>query len=223
MCSFTRCTCMPTGALSQTWHIPPHNALTQTILYAVFTKQDNTIYGDFLRIIMPLSFIAILTFELLNSFTWQAFQWLWTKLMYSHFKILQWMTYLWPRQDNLLPFLTFELKLRTWPWRYRHNSFARHTVKWWWTKEPTILKSHNKQHSYCPDKLNYGHFLPLNSNCALVLGNIDVILSPDTLFNDGEQMCQMILKSHNKKQSYGPDKHLTFELPSVTLTFEILT
>ena len=58
-----------------------------------------------------------------------------------------------------------------------------------------ILKSHNERHSYGPDKLIYGHFLPLNSKCDLDLGDIDVIISRDTPSNDGEQICQMIQKS----------------------------
>ncbi len=37
---------------------------------------------QFLRIIMPLSFMAILTFEILNSLAWYAIQCLWTKLMW---------------------------------------------------------------------------------------------------------------------------------------------
>jgi len=69
-----------------------------------------------------------------------------------------------------------------------------------------ILKSHIKWHRYGPDKLIYGHFLPLTSKCDLDLGDIDVLLSRDTPSNDGEQMCQMILKSLNEQQSYGPDK-----------------
>jgi hypothetical protein len=32
------------------------------------------------------------------------------------------------------------------------------------------------------------------------------ILSRDTPANDGEQMCQMIVKSHNEQHSNGPDK-----------------
>ncbi|KAH3829817.1 hypothetical protein DPMN_103046 [Dreissena polymorpha] len=47
---------------------------------------------------------------------------------------------------------------------------------------------------------------PLNSKCDLDLGDIDVIISRDTPSNDGEQMCQMILKSDNERHSYGPDK-----------------
>ena len=35
---------------------------------------------------------------------------------------------------------------------------------------------------------------------------MDVIISHDTPSNDGEQMCQMILKSDNERHSYGPDK-----------------
>ena len=58
-----------------------------------------------------------------------------------------------------------------------------------------ISKSLDERHSYGPDKLIYGHFLPLTSKCDLDLGDIDVILSRDTLSNDGELMCQMILKS----------------------------
>ena len=54
--------------------------------------------------------------------------------------------------------------------------------------------------------LIYGHFWPLNSKCDLDLGDIDVIISRDTPSNDGEQMCQMILKSDNERHSYGPDK-----------------
>ena len=69
-----------------------------------------------------------------------------------------------------------------------------------------ILKSHNEWHSYGQDKLIYGHFWPLNSKCDLDLGDIDVIISRDTPSNDGEQMCQMILKSDNERHSYGPDK-----------------
>ncbi|KAH3858550.1 hypothetical protein DPMN_101176 [Dreissena polymorpha] len=49
-------------------------------------------------------------------------------------------------------------------------------------------------------------FLPLNSKYGLDIGDIDVILSRDTPSNDGEQMCLMILKSHNERHSYGPDK-----------------
>ena len=69
-----------------------------------------------------------------------------------------------------------------------------------------ISKPHNEQHSYGPDKLIYGHFLPFTSKCDLDLGDIDVILSRDTPSNDGEQMCQMILKSLDEPHSYGPDK-----------------
>ena len=69
-----------------------------------------------------------------------------------------------------------------------------------------ILKSQNELQSNGPDKLIYGHFYPLNSNCDHDLGDIDVILSRDTPSNVGEQMCQMILKSDNARQSYGPDK-----------------
>jgi hypothetical protein len=46
----------------------------------------------------------------------------------------------------------------------------------------------------------------LNSKCDLDLGDIHVIISRDTPSNDGEQMCQMILKSDNERHSYGPDK-----------------
>ena len=52
-----------------------------------------------------------------------------------------------------------------------------------------ILKPHNEQHSYGPDKLIYGHFWPLTSKCDLDLWDIEVILSRDTPSNDGEQMC----------------------------------
>ena len=69
-----------------------------------------------------------------------------------------------------------------------------------------IFTSHNEQHSYGPDKLIYGHFWPLNSKCDLNLGDIDVIISRDIPSNDGEQMCQMIIKSDNEWHSYGPDK-----------------
>ena len=69
-----------------------------------------------------------------------------------------------------------------------------------------ILKSDDERHSYGSDKLIYGHFWPLNSKCDLDLGDIDVIISRDTPSNDGEQMCQMILKSDNERHSYGPDK-----------------
>ncbi len=75
-----------------------------------------------------------------------------------------------------------------------------------------ILKSHNERHSYGPNKLIYGHFWPLNLKCDLDLGDIDVLLSHDTPSHDGEQMYQVILKSNNKWTSYGPDKHLIFEL-----------
>ena len=44
------------------------------------------------------------------------------------------------------------------------------------------------------------------TQCGLDLGDIDVIISRDTPSNDGEQMCQMILKSDNERHSYGPDK-----------------
>jgi hypothetical protein len=131
-----------------------------------------------LRIIMPLSFIVILTFELLNSFTWHAVQWLWTKLM--HRVILkshnEWHSYgpdkiiychLWPLNSKVWP----------WPWRYRTYSFAWHTVQWWWTKEPNdIKKSYNIRHSYGLEMLIYGHFWPLNLKCDLDLGYIEVIL-----------------------------------------------
>ena len=69
-----------------------------------------------------------------------------------------------------------------------------------------IFKSLNEQHGYGPDKLIYGHFRPLNSKCDLDLGDIDVILLSATPSNDNEQICQMILKSHNERQSYSPDK-----------------
>jgi len=46
----------------------------------------------------------------------------------------------------------------------------------------------------------------LNSKYDLDLGYIDGILLSDTPSNDGEQMCQMILNSHQEPQRYGPDK-----------------
>ena len=86
-----------------------------------------------------------------------------------------------------------------------------------------ISKSLDERHSYGPDKLIYGHFWPLTSKCDLDLGDIDVILSRNTLSNDGEQMCQMILKSLDEPHSYGPDKLIYghFWPQSVTLTLEI--
>jgi hypothetical protein len=69
-----------------------------------------------------------------------------------------------------------------------------------------ILKCHDERQSYGPDKLIYGHLGPLNSKCDLDLGEIDVILWRETPSNDCEQMCQMILKSHNERHNYGPDK-----------------
>ena len=69
-----------------------------------------------------------------------------------------------------------------------------------------ILKSHIERQSYGPDKLIYCHFLPLTSTCDLDLEDIDIILSHDTPSNDGEQMCQMILKSHIERHRYCPDK-----------------
>ena len=49
-------------------------------------------------------------------------------------------------------------------------------------------------------------FWPLTSKCDLDLEDIDVILSRDTLSNDGKHMCQMISKSLDGRHSYGPDK-----------------
>ncbi len=54
-------------------------------------------------------------------------------------------------------------------------------------------------------KLSSGNHLTILGHRDLDLGDIDVILSRDTPANDGEQMCQMILKSHNEQHSYGPD------------------
>ena len=90
-----------------------------------------------------------------------------------------------------------------------------------------FLKSHNEWHSYGPEKLIYGHFWPFNWKCDLELGDIDVILSRNTPSNDGEQMCQMIIKSQNERHSNGPDKfiygHFYLWTRSVTLTLEIST
>jgi len=96
----------------------PHMLHWHRIFCMLSHKTREANLWQFLRIIMPLSFMAILTFELLNSFAWHAIQWLWTKLMYR-----------------------------------------------------VILKSHNEWHSYGPDKLIYGHFLPLNWKCDLDLGD----------------------------------------------------
>ncbi len=78
-----------------------------------------------------------------------------------------------------------------------------------------------------PDKLIYGHFLPLNSKCDLDLGDINVIRSRDTPSNDCEQMCYMILKSHNEQHGNGPDNLIygifNLSTQSVTLTLEIST
>ena len=75
-----------------------------------------------------------------------------------------------------------------------------------------IFNSHNEQHSYGPDKLIYGHFLPLNFKCYLDLEDIDVILSHNTPSNDGEQMCQMILKSMNDIVMARTSSFMIFEL-----------
>ena len=83
-----------------------------------------------------------------------------------------------------------------------HDTPSNDSEQMYWV----ILKSHNKWHSYGPDKIIYDHFWPLNSKCDLDLGDIDVILSRDATYNNGEQMSQMILKSDNEWHSYGPDK-----------------
>ena len=49
-------------------------------------------------------------------------------------------------------------------------------------------------------------FFTFELMCDLDLWDIDVILSRDTLSNDGEHMCQMILKSLDERHSYGLDK-----------------
>ena len=151
--------------------------------------------------------MAILTFELLNSFAWHAVQWLWTKLMYrvilkSH---NEWHSY---GPDKLiyghfwLLNSKCDLDLGDIDVILSHDTPSNDCEQMY----QVILKSHNEWHSYGPDKIIYGHFWPLNSKCDLDLGDIDVILSHDTPSNDCEQMYQVILKSHNERHSYGPDK-----------------
>jgi len=129
------------------------------------------------------------------SFTWHTVIWRWTnvpmilkshnelhsygpeKLIYGHF---------WPSNSKC------DLDLGDIDVILSHNTPSNDGEMF-----QMILKSHKEQHSYCPDKLMYCHFWSLNSKCELDLKN-NLIFSRNTPSNDGEQMCQMIIKSHNK-------------------------
>jgi len=60
----------------------PHMLHWHRIFCMLSHKTREAYLWQFLRIIMPLSFMAILTFEILNSLAWYAIQCLWTKLMW---------------------------------------------------------------------------------------------------------------------------------------------
>ena len=67
-----------------------------------------------------------------------------------------------------------------------------------------ILKSMLKGRRYCPDKLNEWQFYHLTFNSDLDLQPTWTDVTNDTATFQGEQLCQIILKS--KGRSYGPDK-----------------
>jgi hypothetical protein len=135
-----------TRALSQTWQIPPRPNWHR--LFCMLSSQNKRI-----------KFMAI--FKNDNAI-----------IIYGHFDLWTLEFFSMTCSPNVWPFFfTFELQVWPRPWSYQH-----------------------------------GLFLPLNSKCDLELGVIDVILSRDTPSNDGEQMCQMILKSHYEWHSYCPDK-----------------
>ena len=81
-----------------------------------------------------------------------------------------------------------------------------------------ILKSMNKCRSHGPDKLNLWPFYHLAFKCDLDLQVTWINDSNGTYTQQGEHLCQIILKSKTKCRSYGLDKlnlrpfyHLTFK------------
>ena len=81
-----------------------------------------------------------------------------------------------------------------------------------------ILKSMYKCRRYGPDKLNLWPFYQLTFKSDLDLQPTWTNDSNGTSTPQGQQLCQIILKSMHKCRSYGPDKlnlwpfyHLTFK------------
>ena len=111
-----------------------------------------------------------------------------------------------PDKLNLLPFyhLTFKCDLDLQPtWTNVSNG----------TFTPQgeqlcqiILKSMHKCRSYSPDKLNLLPFYHLTFKCDLDLQHTWTNVSNGTATPQGEQLCQIILKSMHKCRSYGWEK-----------------
>ena len=70
-----------------------------------------------------------------------------------------------------------------------------------------ISKSMNKYTSYGPDNLNLWPFYHLAFKCDLDRQPYWTNVSNRTSSPQGEQLCQIILKSMHKCTSYGPEKH----------------
>ena len=98
-----------------------------------------------------------------------------------------------------------------------------------------ILKSMHNCTSYDLDKLNLWSFYHLTFMCDLDIQPIWTYVSNCTATPQGEQLCQIILKSMHKCRSYDPDKlnlwpfitwpssvYLTFNLPQQMLQMTLL-
>ena len=69
-----------------------------------------------------------------------------------------------------------------------------------------LLKTMPKCRSYGPEKLNLYHFIYLTFKCDLDLQPTGTNVSNGTFTPQGEQLCQIILKTMCKGRSFGPDK-----------------
>ena len=123
---------------------------------------------------------------------------------------------LWPRQAQFMTILSFDRQVWPWPLTYLNKYF-----KWHFFSSRLTVSNYLEIHAQMYKlwlKLNLWPFYHLTFECDLDLQPTWTNVSNRTSSSQGEQLCQIILKTMHECRSYGPDKlsvwpfyHLTFK------------
>ena len=119
-----------------------------------------------------------------------------------------------PCMIQYMTILSFDRQVWPWPSTYLNKCFKWHC----YSSRITTVANYFECRSCGPEKLKLWPFYNLTFKCDLELKPTWTDVSNGTSTSQGEELCQMILKSMINCRSYGPDKlklwpfyHLTFK------------
>ena len=121
---------------------------------------------------------------------------------------------------QFMTILSFDLQVWHWPSTYLNKCLKWHCYSSRRTTVPNYFEIIHNCRSYGPDKLNLCPFYHLIFKCDLDLQPTGTNVSNGTSTSQGEQLCQIILKSMHKCRSYVPGK-LNLWSSNVTLTVNL--